>query len=162
MASAGRICRRAFASLAMVAAIAAPDLACAQNVQRQQSYVMSDEMRHDLDERQFDSARVERIVNGISEAASAEDLGPILDASAANIRITDASMNKVVDKKDLAAFKSRLFADGHLAAAVADESRFILRSESIGVAGGEFWLSEDCLDAECVKKKTQIVTINLP
>ena len=135
--------------------------AAAQNVQRQ-SYVMSETMHHDLDDRQFDSARVEEIVNGISNAMTSESLGGIIDAASPEIRITDKGSNKVVKKADLAKYKDALLHNGALRATLADESQFILRADSVGLGGGTFWISEECLDEKCAQKKTRIVTINLP
>ena len=132
-----------------------------QNVQRQ-SYTMSSAMHQELDQRQFDSGRIEQIVVGLNDAFQSGDLGPIIDASSAEVRITDKGLNKVMEKKDIALFKSRILGDPSSASGIVDENRFILRSEAIGINGGEFWVSEECVDAECTKKKTHIITINLP
>ena len=150
----------AFGVLAVAGALMAGSV-FGQNVQRQ-SYTMSGAMHEELDKRQFDSARIEQIVGGLSDAFLSSDVGPIIEASSAEVRITEKGLNKVMEKKDIALFKSRLLGDPTLAAAMADESRFILRSEGIGINGGEFWISEDCVDPQCTQKKTQIITINLP
>jgi hypothetical protein len=147
--------------LGVIIACVATQNAGSQNVQRR-GYVMTEAMHREIDNRQFDSSRVESIVAGISDALTSKDMGPILDAASDEIRITDQSSNRIVKKQDLLALKSRLFNDPEMMKAVSDESRFILRSESIGINGGEFWISEDCLDTKCDQKKTQIVTINLP
>ena len=135
--------------------------AAAQNVQRQ-AYVMSPAMHHDLDEHQFDSAKVEQIVNGISNALTSDSLGGILEASSADLRITEKGSNKVVKKADLARYKDALLHNAALRDNLADESQFILRGDSVGLGGGAFWISEECLDEKCDQKKTRIVTINLP
>ena len=154
--------RRMRGSLLVIGlALGLTQAASAQNVERQR-YVMSANMHHELDGRDFDSARVEQIVNGISQALDAKSLAPILEASSPEIRITENGMNKVVKKEQLASFKDRLFKDPALRGAIADESQFILKSDSIGLARGAFWIDEQCLNDACDQKKTSIVTINLP
>ncbi len=135
--------------------------ALAQTVERQ-TYVMSAKMHHDLDARQFDSHRIEQIVGGVAQALNTKSLGPILDMSAPEIRITDGNVNKVVKKQQLAAFKARLFADATLKSDVTDESQFTLKSDEVGLARGTIWIKEECLDDSCSQKKTSIITINIP
>lgn len=142
-------------------ALGMTQVASAQNVERQK-YVMSASMHHELDARDFNSGRIEEIVSGISQALTAKDLGPILNASSPEVRITENGMNKVVKKEQLASFQDRLFKDPALRSAVSDESQFILKSDSIGLARGTFWINEQCLNDACDQKKTLIVTINLP
>jgi hypothetical protein len=147
--------------ISAVAALAFFTAAAAQNVQRQ-SYVMSEAMHQELDKRSFDSKRVEAVVNGISDALASKNIQPILDQSSAEIRITGKGTNRLVGKTEAAALAKTLFDDAALAGSVTDESQFILRSEAVGLGGGVFWISEDCLDVKCDQKKTHIVTINLP
>ncbi len=142
-------------------ALGMTQIASAQNVERQ-NYVMSASMHQELDRREFNSGRIEQIVNGISQALNGKSLAPILDASSPQVRITQNGVNKVVKKEQLARYKDLLFKNPALRSAIADESQFILKSDSIGLARGTFWINEQCLNVACDQKKTSIITINLP
>ena len=126
------------------------------------AYTMSDGMRHDLEAHQFDSGQVESIVNGVASGLADGDLKPILDNAAPNLRVTTGNTNAVIKKEKLSAFKDRLLKDPSLRRDVTNEAQFILRGDEVGLAGGAIWIDAQCLDDDCTKKKSAIVTLNLP
>lgn len=125
-------------------------------------YTMSAGMRHDLEARQFDAGQIEGIVNGVALGLSSGDLKPILDNAAPTLRVTSGTANTVMKKEKLAAFKSRLLKDPAFGRDVADEEQFILKGDEVGLARGAIWIDAQCLDDDCTKKKSVIVTLNLP
>ena len=147
--------------LALAFAALSTQASLAQLAERR-AYTMSDTMRRDLEAHQFDSGQVESIVNGVASGLADGDLKPILDHAAPNLRITTGKTNAVVKKEKLAAFKDRLLKDPSLRRDVTDEKQFILRGDEVGLAQGTIWIDAQCLDDDCTKKKSEVVTLNLP
>ncbi len=135
--------------------------AFAQTAERR-VYAASPELRRDLEAHDFDVGQVEGVVNGIVQGIASGDLGPILDRTAPNVRVTDGVANRVIPKTQLGAFGDRLLKTATLERAVMDESQVIVRGDEIGLAGGEIWVAQSCAAPDCSEKKSSIVTINLP
>lgn len=125
-------------------------------------YTMSSAMKQDLEARQFDSGQVEQVVNSVAAGLASGDLKPILDKAAPTLRITAGATNTTGSKDRLASYKARLLKDPSLRRDVVDEDQFILKGDEVGLARGTIWIDAQCLDDACSKKKSSIVTINLP
>ncbi|KMO40875.1 hypothetical protein VQ02_06760 [Methylobacterium variabile] len=135
--------------------------ASAQNAERR-TYVLSGELRRDLDAHQFDAAQYEGAVTGIAEGLASGDLARVLDRATPTIRVTDGDRNTIVAKDRLGALGDKLLKSAGLRDDVMDDSQTIVRGDEIGLARGIFWISQACLDQACTQKKISLVTINLP
>ncbi len=157
--------RRTGLSAAVLAGLAAVLLtassASAQNAERR-TYVLSGELRRDLDAHQFDAAQYEGTVNGIAAGLASGDLARVLDRATPTIRVTDGGRNTVVAKDRLGVLGDKLLKSAGLRDDVMDDSQTIVRGDEIGLARGTFWISQACVDQACTQKKILLVTINLP
>lgn len=135
--------------------------ALAQTAQRQ-LYKMSPSLQQDLEAHQLDRAQVEGVVNAIAQGLAANDLAPILDQAAENLRVTDGSKNVAIKKEQLAQYQKKLLSVPDLGKSITDDDEVIIRGNEVGLARGTFWIAQTCLDDACSKKKSALVTINLP
>lgn len=134
--------------------------ASAQMAERR-AYTMSAGMRQNLELHQFDPGQIEGVVNGVALGLASGDLQPILDNAAPTLRVTSGTTNEIVQKDKLASFKDRLLKDEALRRDILDEGQFIVKGDEVALARGAIWIDVQCLDDDCTKKKSAIVTFNL-
>ncbi|MFB0493658.1 hypothetical protein ABIE45_006314 [Methylobacterium sp. OAE515] len=133
----------------------------AQDVERR-NYVLSSDLRRDLDAHQFDVGQYEGTVNGIAEGLASGNLAQVLDRALPTIRVTDEGKNTLIAKGKLGALGQKLLNVPGLHDDVMDDQQTIVRGDEIGLARGTFWISQACVDQACTQKKISLVTINLP
>jgi hypothetical protein len=150
-------------SLAVALSLATWNLptALAQTAQRQ-LYKISPGLQQDLEAHQLDSGQVESVVNAIAQGLAAGDIAPILDQATSDLRITDGSTNVVIKKEQLAQYQKKLLSVPDLGKSIIDDDQVIIKGNEVGLARGTFWIAQKCLDDACSKKKSALVTINLP
>jgi hypothetical protein len=146
---------------AVLSASMSVSLAYGQNAERR-TYVLSADLRRDLDAHQFDAQEYEGTVNGIAEGLASGNLAQVLDRAGPMIRVTEGARNTIIAKGQLGALGAKLMKTAGLRDDVMDDSQTIVRGDEIGLARGTFWINQACLDSACTEKKISLVTINLP
>ena len=140
-------------------ATTAPSLA--QQVERR-AFTIGSALKRDLDAHQLDSAQIEDVADGVVEGISTGNAMAIIDHAGADVRVTAGDTNKVVGKSELTDYVKRLLAAPRLREDVLDNDEVVIKDDEVGLARGTFWIRQSCVYSACRKKKSSIVTINLP